>query len=453
MLIAYSINLRLPSRYMAKNMQDWRLHPIPFALTDQTENIIHSGLASVISLAEQFTKVKKVNLFMAASDVTVLSLPVPPMSAEKIKLALPALVEDSIIGDTSACHIVASPEIKGLRRVAVIDRAWLTTVISALQKEGAKVFHAYPAQLCLPLREKFVSASVMEIDDLGELSLRKPNNEAIGISLRTDKNSQSREENICRTLCLLTPHENCELMVESSRVEVYAAAANQLAQNIDNPHKEKINKLHIITDDWKIYLEQSKKIDLDLMTGLANSLHQQRSSKLWKLPLALAASLIVFNVIALHTDWWRMRQERNQLITNLDNVYKKNFTQPAKPKTQLENLEGKLRVLGQKKGGNVPEDFLSLLANTTVALKHIHSENINTASRPSTTSSVNTVAHAITKLEYRNHALKISLKSDMAPNDELATSRLAENHLTLQRIENSIPSQPGIVIWNVQSSR
>ena len=451
MLNAYSIILRLPTRHSAKKMQDWHLQPLPFALLDKTDHVLHSSYESLTALAERLKKVKKVYLIVAASDVTLLRLMVPPLSPEKLKLALPALIEDSIIGDPAACHIVASAEIKGLRKIAVIDKAWLIAVVSALQRAGASSFHAYPLQLCLPLYENTVSAAISEIGNEVEISLRKPNNEAIGISLQIDKNNLHREEEICRTLGLLTLHENCQLMVEGSKVQAYSAAINQLVQSSDNPNSEKVSKLQIIPYDWKILIAGMKSAECDLLLGLSKPLYQVSRFTIWKLPLALAASLLVFQLIALHSDWWRLRQEKKQLTAQLDNVYKKHFTQSAKPEVQLEKLEEKLRMLRQKTGANAPEDFLSLLANTSVAWKRIVLEDKSSTSRLTRASPDYVASHAMTALNYHDHALQISLLSELVPDAELAKTRFAENHLILQRTENIQPTRPSIVMWNVQA--
>jgi general secretion pathway protein L len=452
-LNAYSIILRLPSRQNVKKIQDWCLQPLPFAITDRTNHVLESGLASVTALAEQLKKVKKVILIMAASDVTLLRLMVPPLSPEKLKLALPALIENSIIGDPATCHIVTSADIKGLRNIAVIDRAWLIAVVSACQKAGASVFHAYPFQLCLPLHENIVSAALSEIGEEAELSLRKPNNEAIGISLHIDKTNFHSEEEICRTLHLLTKHENCQLMVEDGKVGVYSAAANQLAHSIEKSNGDTISKLQVIPDDWKILIAGMKNIDCDLMLGLSKPMYQASRLTIWRLPLALAASLLVFQLIALHSDWWRLRQEKKQLFVQLDNIYKKHFTQSAKPEVQLEKLEEKLSMLRQKTGANAPEDFLSLLANTSVAWKRIVLEDKNIGSRQSRVSPDYVATHAMTAVNYRNHVLQISLLSELAPDRELAKTRFAENHLTLQRSENTSPTRPSVVMWHVQAGK
>lgn len=453
MLNAHTLIIRLPSRHMAKHMQDWRLQPLPFALTDEAEHILHSGIASVASLNEQQKKIKKIILLLAASDVTLFSLVVPPLSPEKLKIALPALIEDSIIGDPALCHIVVGADSKGLRKIAVIDRAWLITVVNALQKDGVRKIHAYPSQLCLPLLEHSVAAAILEIGDEAELILRRPNHEAIGIALHTDKNSLRREESICRSLSLLALHENCQLMVESSKVQAYSAAASRLASSLDNPNEDKVSKLHIIPDDWKIFIAESKKIESDLMMGLSNTSYKTSDLKIWKWPLALAASLLAFHMLALYVDSWRMRQEKKQILAHLDNVYKKHFLLSAKPEIQLEKLEEKLLMLRQKNGENAPEDFLSMLANTSLAWKRIVLEDKNTRLRQPHASSDYVVAHAITKLNYRNQALQISLQSELAPETVLAKARLTENHLTLVRSENSTVTRPSLVIWHVQAGR
>ncbi len=272
---------------MAKELHDWRLQPLPFALIDKAENILHSGVASLISLAEQLRTAKKINLIVAASDVTLLNMAVPPLSPEKLKLALPALVENSIISDPVTCHIVAGTDIQGVRRVAVIDRAWLSTMISAVQKLGVKVSHAYPAQLCLPLHANSVTASVMETADKADLSMRWPNNVALGIAINKKKNSESKEDDVSRALLLLAPKEPIRLSVEVDRALAYSAAVSRVSLTTDNIKHAEINKIQIIPDDWKVCWAEIKKSELDLMVGVTTSLPEREGDAIWSLPLAL----------------------------------------------------------------------------------------------------------------------------------------------------------------------
>lgn len=450
MLTPYSIVLRLPSRDMAKELHDWRLQPLPFALIDKAENILHSGVASLISLAEQLRKAKKINFIVAASDVTLLNMAVPPLSPEKLRLALPALVENSIISDPATCHIVAGADIQGVRRVAVIDRAWFSTMISVVQKVGVKVSHAYPAQLCLPLHANSVTASVMETADKADLSMRWTNNVALGIAINKKKNSDSKEDDVCRALFLLAPKEPIQLSVEVDRVQAYSAAVSRVNLTADNIKHAEINKIQIIPDDWKVCLSEIKKSEIDLMEGASTSLRERESYAIWSLPLALTALLFFLNVVALHIDWWRMHQEQKQLTTSLDKLYKKYFMQAAQPDQQLVKLQEKLLSLRQKKGNHAPEDFLSMLANTSTAWKKISREDKKASSNSLINNPSLMTAQAITKITYSNAELRVSMKSSMAPDSEQAKSLLAENHLYLQRNEKLSEANSSEVVWNLR---
>lgn len=448
---AYSLVLRLPSRHMTKESHDWRLNLLHFALIDKAENILQSGVASLLSLSEKLSKVKKINLIFAASDVILLDIAVPPLSPEKLKLALPALIENSIISDPASCHIVAGAEVKGLRRLAVIDRAWINTVINALQKDGAKVRHAYPAQLCLPLHENSITASAMEMADKADLSLRWPNNIALGIALNKEKNSRNIEDDVVHTLRLLTHQDHSRLIVASDRVPAYSTAANSLMQDTDNIQHLEISKIQIIQEDWESYLAEMKKSDVDLMLGLSMPKHENAEYSIWKLPLTLVASLLILNIIALHVDWWRMRQESKQLYVNLDHAYKKHFMESAKSDEQIVKLQEKLLTLRQKKGSHSAEDFISMLANTASVWKKIIHENKNTPSNSAATNSGVIAAQAITKLDYSNSELNLSMKSAMAPDSEQAKPFLTENHLYLQSIEHTASAQPDVVVWHLRA--
>ena len=48
-------------------------------------------------------------LLLAASDVSLFRIAVPPLPAARLKAALPALVEDRVIGDPADCAIAIAP--------------------------------------------------------------------------------------------------------------------------------------------------------------------------------------------------------------------------------------------------------------------------------------------------------------------------------------------------------
>ena len=143
--------LRIPSR--ADNQAtEYRTLSFPFAVANNGR-LQREGFARIDTLSSLITNVHRVVLLPAASDVTVLRVSTPPLSAARLKNALPALVEESLLGDAADCQIVAGPDTQGVRTVAVIDRAWLRLWSDRIRSLGAHRLSAKPIQLCLPLVE------------------------------------------------------------------------------------------------------------------------------------------------------------------------------------------------------------------------------------------------------------------------------------------------------------
>ena len=86
---------------------------------------LRQGTAPLSELSDTVAKAQRVVLLLAASDVTVLRLQVPPLSSARLKAALPNLVEDRLLTDPSDCVVVAGGLSGGLRTIAVVQRAWL----------------------------------------------------------------------------------------------------------------------------------------------------------------------------------------------------------------------------------------------------------------------------------------------------------------------------------------
>ena len=151
--------LRLPSRAETRSKED-KSHSFPFAVANHGR-LQRAGFTQLDALASLITHVHRVVILPAASDVTVLRISAPPLSASRLKTALPALVEESLLGDVADCQIVAGPDSQGMRTIAVIDRAWLRQWSDRLRSLGAHRLSAKPIQLCLPLTEGRVSAALM----------------------------------------------------------------------------------------------------------------------------------------------------------------------------------------------------------------------------------------------------------------------------------------------------
>ena len=94
-------------------------------------------------------RIQRVVLLLAGSDVSVLHVQTPPLSAARLKAALPNLVEEQLLCDPAECAIVAGSLADGLRTIAVVQRAWLEQLARTFISFGARQIAALPAQYCL----------------------------------------------------------------------------------------------------------------------------------------------------------------------------------------------------------------------------------------------------------------------------------------------------------------
>ncbi|MFY7954908.1 MAG: type II secretion system protein GspL, partial [Burkholderiaceae bacterium] len=151
---------------------------------------LRTATASLSELAPQVTQVSQVVLLLAASDVTLLRIAVPPLSATRLRAALPSLIEEFVIGDTAECAIAAGAEADGQRLIAVCDRAWLKNWIDALRQSGARRIHVLPISLCLPSPNSHLSAALFQYAHRYELALRLSDHEGIGLAVDVDDEMQ-----------------------------------------------------------------------------------------------------------------------------------------------------------------------------------------------------------------------------------------------------------------------
>ena len=91
-------------------------------------------------------------LVLHPTDVVLLDLRPPRLSGARLAGALPALVEERVVGDIEASHVVASArDAQGNAVAAVVDRSLLRRALELFQRAGHRVVEATPAPLAAPL--------------------------------------------------------------------------------------------------------------------------------------------------------------------------------------------------------------------------------------------------------------------------------------------------------------
>ena len=140
--------VQLPPRDPAIASEEWDLPELPFVLLDRQHKAMRTGRSSLESLPRAAVTV----LMIAARDVLLLQLALPPVKGLRLMQALPNVVEDLLIQDAQTCHIAIDRPVAadGRSIVAAIDRSWFRFVINAFTEAGHPRIKAVPIMRCLP---------------------------------------------------------------------------------------------------------------------------------------------------------------------------------------------------------------------------------------------------------------------------------------------------------------
>jgi general secretion pathway protein L len=157
----------LPPRDPAVPSQEWQLPDMPFLLLDRSGRKERAGRAALAFLPRASATV----LIVAARDVLMLAAALPPLKGQRLRQALPNVVEDQMIQDPQTCHIALDPQplAGGGRALAVIDRAWFRFLVEAFTAAGHRNLRAVPVTRCLPALPSGLSrATAVEAASGGE---------------------------------------------------------------------------------------------------------------------------------------------------------------------------------------------------------------------------------------------------------------------------------------------
>ena len=431
--------LRLPSRHAAMALPDWRGQPLAFAFSARAGQLLRSGAAPLAELAPQFAQAQRVVLLLAASDVTLLRMPVPPLSAARLRAALPALVEDRLITDAAACVLVATPEVNGMRTIAVTERDWLQTVVTSVRALGARQIVALPLQLVLPLPAQGAAATVKEMPHQIDLAVRVSAFEGMGLPMVPLASEEGREAEVevevCRALLALAAQQQLLLSVPPARLDAYRHAAQSLA------HEGM--QISVEEESWQQLALGADRLTLDLMAGLEGAESMPVNWQRWRWPLALAACLLLLNVLALNWDWWRLKREADDNHAAMLRTYKSAFPTDSVVLDPLAQAKQKVALAQGRSGQAAPNDFIALAATMGEAWSAMPA-------------AVGDSPRAIAALAYRDATLTVRFKPGVHPSLAVARSALAPGHISVAEgppeKDTEGRTEGDVIVWLVRST-
>lgn len=423
-----TLYLRLPSRAVAGSAPHLLALACPFTLVSQGGAIEREGVAPLSELAGTISGMQRVVLLLAGSDVTVLRMQVPPLSAAKLKAALPNLVEEQLLCDPADCVIVTGALSDGSRSIAVAQRAWLVLLARTFTTLGARDIAALPAQSCLSYpagQPGIVTAAIYPQDTGIDLTLRLSEQDGIGVAIDGGSDEAAAHE-VIQTLCAIVPAAPVTLYVPQSALRVYQEAVN------DAPALK--GRIGISADNWTHWIAGARGTALDLMADLLTNTGARFDWHTWRWPLVLAAAVLLINVSALNISWWRMKSEAGSLRSAMTRVYRSAYPNESVIIDPLAQMQQKIAIAKRDSGLAAPDDFTVMAAAFGEAWAGV------TATLPAPPS--------IAALGYRERSLSVRLRDREAPTQQMKAA-LAERGLSLELA----PERSGTVVWQIRSAK
>ena len=441
-MLATVLYLRLPARALPRDA-GVSLPALSFAIATRArlQRIGHASLPELSTLMQQS---QRVVLLLAASDVSLFTIQVPPLSPARLKAALPALVEDRVIGDPADCAIAVGPANGGTgsgasneRLVAVADRAWLQAWLDSLRRHGARRISALPFALCLPLPAAHVAASIAEHGGQRELALRLSAQQGMGLPLSSDDVEQLPAE-VFQLLSTFAGPRPVQLSLPATLLESFRNAYGQFAAGQTAPSSEQADAaplaaIELREENWAAWVEGAAHVNVDLASALAADAGEATDWRRWRWPLMLGAALLLLNVVALNWDWWQLRSEGQQLRDAIERSFRRSFPNEAMadPVAQMRQKRAASR---QAAGEFVPGDFIALSSSLGDALAEAGT-------------AIGADTRAIAALEYRDAVLTVRFKPGQQPSLDAARAALAARGLEATAMAGEVAQ------WQVRSLR
>lgn len=437
-----TLYIRLPSKAAVDSAPQVAY---PFALVLQNGAIKREGAVPLPDLADIVARSQRVVLVLAACDVTMLRVKVPPLSAAKLKAALPNLVEDQLLSDPAGCVVAAGGVSDGLRTAAVVQRAWLDLLAKTFFSFGARQMAALPAQLCLPYQSGEQNSAVAAVSEQGagiDLTLRLSELEGVGLAINVAQDETAAHEAI-RNLCTVAHRVPISLYVPQSAVQAYQDAVN----NTGSPDM----RVNVIADNWPLWIAGANGTTLDFMAwrGVRSGSRQWRA---WRSSVALAAAILVINIAALNIDWWRMKSEAKSLHTSMVQIYKAAYPNEPVIIDPVAQMQQKIAIGKRNSGLAAPDDFMAIAAAFGEAWASI-------------ALAAGKTVPAIAALEYREHGLFVRLKPVLSKVEGpvLGQSEGSNGEAPMQQMKAALAvhnllldlaaEQSAGVVWHIRSAK
>lgn len=418
-----TLYILLPSKTVALAQTDWTALACPFALVSNEGMVQQHGEQPLSQLKDLIGKVRQVTMLLAASDVTVLQIKAPPLSAVKLKAALYNLVEDQLASDPAGAVLVSTPVQNGVCTVAATDKKWIEALSHAIYDLGARKIAAYASQLCLELQPGAHSAFVDAGQGGVELALRSAEFEGFGLTLTPDTETQAVAD-VLQALKLFVPEGTLSLYVPAQQQPVYQQACER-----DAAVAQRVTVRPISWSARIAAVPAPGKSSLDLMEGVSVRNAGKLDLQAWRWPLILAGLALLVNVAGLNTEWISMKREAKALSDSMTQAFRASYPKETVLRP-LEQMQQKISLSRKLAGQSTPDDFLVLTSQFAQAWDRVIA---------------GTATASVVSLEYRERSLFVKTKAQgMLPIEQIRAALADQSLALVSSADGVLQVKPGI---------
>jgi len=399
--MASTLYISLPSRVAAQRSPDWTAQALAFALISTEGRLQQQGQSTLQELKSLALGAKQVAFILAASDTSLLTTKVPPMSAAKLKQALPNLLEDQLISDPADLVLVGGDLVNGEITVAVTDKSWLEGLAKRLKDWPLKKISAYPAQLALAfdVTSQTASALIDEKNEGLELSLRDGVWHGLGLSLENTS--------VAAALPVLAQLSN------SAKIAVYVPAGAVEDCQLALKTEDLEDRVTVMPVSWVNRVAGISATTPDLMTGVAAEHMAGFDWNKWRWPLRLAIALLIVNVLALNLEWFNMKREEKEQKNALNQVFRNAYPKETVISDPLKQMQQKVNIAKRAAGQFAVNDFAVMAAQFSQIWDRVG------------------VPGGIASIEYKDRSLFVRAKPNVQIPMDALRSALAEQSMKI----------------------
>lgn len=349
-----TLYIQLPARASQTAANSLQQAPMQFALFNEQQRLMQQGLRSLAELRQLAASAKRLVLLLAASDSRIVPVQVPKMAASKLKLALPNLLEQQVLSDTSELAIHALSEHQGVWQVAAIDKNWLQQLADFFKDWPNRQILAFPRQLLAAEHTNDKQSLIwLQIhQQRAELQVRQADQPAWGLQLE-----YSDWSDLLQQVAQLFPKDRPEIYLEAKALESLRA---------DTQAQELIRKN---AADWRFHetawltaVPEKQLTAVDLFQALGKAIKPGMDLKRWRWPLILLGASVVLHLLALNLEWWLQKREMKNIEAAMQQAFRQALPKEPVIRDPILQAQQKVNTIKRQTGQFAANDFIPMAA-------------------------------------------------------------------------------------------